>query len=152
MIWPFPDKANRVIRKQSQEKNYSFLLEVQQHALSLLKDGAVVKEVVTNTIEFIKSSKPELEQYFQKSLGSRVRFFPTKRAQGRSIANFFIFFSQTGLEFRDTTCLLNGKNGKLIREGMVLNLQVAFQGLPDPKNKGQTYACLLSLLCVLRGL
>lgn len=39
---------------------------------------------------------------------------------------------------------MSAKNGKQLAEGMVINLQVAFQGLPAPKGKkDETYALQL---------
>lgn len=59
---------------QSQEKNYAFLLELQGHVLSLLKDGAVVKDVCAKAAEYVHRSHPELEDHFVKTLGARVRW------------------------------------------------------------------------------
>ncbi|KAL7416408.1 FACT complex subunit-domain-containing protein [Mrakia frigida] len=105
---------------KSQEKNYTFLVEVQTFALSVLKDGAVVKDVVGKIVAYVRENRPELEEHLQKAMGSR-----------------------TGLEFRDSNFLISGKNAKTLQEGMVINFSTAFQNLVDPKNKEKTYSLLL---------
>lgn len=58
---------------QAQQKNYLFLLDLQEFAVAELKAGAIVKDVYQAILEKVKTDKPELEQYFVKTLGFSVR-------------------------------------------------------------------------------
>lgn len=57
---------------QSQEKNYTHLLELQKYVLGLMKDGAIVKDVCTKAASFVKENRPEAEEYLSKTFGMRV--------------------------------------------------------------------------------
>jgi nucleosome binding factor SPN SPT16 subunit len=61
---------------KQQEKNYAFLVEVQKFMISLLKAGAVVKEVVGQVNDYVRDKKPELADFLVKSFGARVRGRP----------------------------------------------------------------------------
>lgn len=106
---------------KSQEANYTFLLELQQAVLKQMKAGTAIKQVHQAAIDYIKQKKPELEEHFVKTLGFG-----------------------TGIDFRDSSYLINAKNERTLRENMVFNVSLGFQNLPDPKNKGKTYALLLT--------
>lgn len=107
------------------ESNYDILLELQEHiAKNLLKSGAVAKNVYAGAIEFIKSKKPELVDNFTKNAGWL-----------------------TGLEFRDSTLVLNGKNERELINGQVFSLTIGFNNLTNasatnPKLKN--YALLIT--------
>lgn len=107
------------------EANYDFLLLLQQHiASTLLKSGAVAKDVYAKAVEFIKEKKPDLVDSFTKNAGWLM-----------------------GLEFRDSTLVLNSKNERLLLNGQVFSLTIGFSGLTNasasnPKLK--TYALLLT--------
>lgn len=58
---------------QAQEKNYAFLLELQKYALTLVKEGAVVKDVVSKVADYVREKKPELADFLVKPFGARVR-------------------------------------------------------------------------------
>lgn len=106
------------------EQNYEFLLELQDHiAKNLLKNGKMAKEVYAQTVDYIKSKKPELVGNFTKNAGWL-----------------------TGLEFRDSTLVLNEKNERQIRTGQVFSLTIGFSKLNNPNGSSSTksYALLLS--------
>lgn len=124
--------------------------------LTLVKDGAVVKDVVSKVADYVREKKPELADFLVKPFGARVspvlscnslsrsrpltsdRHLTPPRPAGLSSA------SQTGLEFRDSTFLLSAKNGKTFKANEVVNLQLSFAGLPTPKSqKDETYALQL---------
>jgi nucleosome binding factor SPN SPT16 subunit len=57
---------------QAQESNYLYLLSLQQFVIGELKDGAVARDIYIKTVEKITTDKPDLVQYFLKSLGFGV--------------------------------------------------------------------------------
>lgn len=57
---------------QAQESNYLYLLSLQQYVLGELKDGAIARDIYIKTVEKITTDKPDLVQYFIKSLGFGV--------------------------------------------------------------------------------
>lgn len=104
------------------EANYDILLELQEHIVkNLLKDGSVANDVYKGALEFIKSKKPELEAHFTKNAGWL-----------------------TGLEFRDSTLILNGKNERKLVNGQVVSLTIGFNNLSNPDSKSKKYALLLT--------
>lgn len=113
--------------------------------ISLLKHGAIVKEVVGQVNDYVRDKKPELAEYLVKSFGARVRpHVICDRHKAAADTLICPYRPQIGLEFRDASFLISAKNGKQLAEGMVINLQVAFQNLPAPKGKkDETYALQL---------
>lgn len=106
---------------KSQEANYNFLLDLQQFLLKKMKAGVRAKDVYAAALAYVKEKKPELEASFPKTLGHG-----------------------TGIDFRDNAWVIGPKNEKTLKENMVFVLYIGFAGLPDPKNKGKTYALLLA--------
>lgn len=104
------------------EANYDILLELQEHIVkTLLKDGSVANDVYKGALDFIKSKKPELEAHFTKNAGWL-----------------------TGLEFRDSTLILNGKNERKLVNGQVVSLTIGFNNLSSSDSKSKKYALLLT--------
>jgi len=106
-----------------QEKYYNFLVSLQKKVFEMIKDGAVIKDIYNNAIGQVRAKHPELEQYFVKNLGSGI-----------------------GIEFRDSTTLINPKNTRTLKAGMALNVSVGFQNLENPKaksSKDSKYSLLL---------
>ena len=106
------------------DKNYDFLIAVQKKVISLLKPGITGSKIYTETLEFIKSERPELEKHFTKNVGWII-----------------------GLEFRDNTFLLNPKNERELPDNSTFDLTIGFQNLAneaskDPKTKN--YSLLLT--------
>lgn len=58
---------------QAQENNYLFVVELQKFLLEELHDGAVVRDVYAKGLDKIKSDRPDLEPYFNKTFGFGVR-------------------------------------------------------------------------------
>lgn len=101
------------------EANYDILLELQDHiAKTLLKDGAKAKDVYAGAVAFVEGKKPELADKLTKNAGWL-----------------------TGLEFRDSTFVLNAKSERLLVNGQVISLTIGFSNL-TAKNK--SYALLLT--------
>lgn len=107
------------------ESAYDFLLELQDHiSKTLLKDGAIASEVYAGALAFITSKKPELADNFTKNAGWL-----------------------TGLEFRDSTLVLNNKNDRKLINGQIISLTIGFNNLTNSaaRNSGlKNYALLLT--------
>lgn len=63
------------LSSQAQEKNYLYLLDLQKFTLAELKDGAVAKDVYAAVLNKIETDRPDLAQYFVKTLGFGVNEF-----------------------------------------------------------------------------
>lgn len=98
--------------------NYDFLLELQKEIVTnQLKVGRVVKDVYNSVVEFVQKVRPDLASNLTKNIGSII-----------------------GLEFRDSTFILNTKNEtRTIRAGDCFNITFGFNNLKDSKT-GQSYA------------
>lgn len=107
------------------EANYDILLQLQEHiAKNLLKDGTVAHDVYDQAVSFVKSKKPELVEHFTKNAGWL-----------------------TGLEFRDSTLVLNSKNDRKLVNGQVVSLTIGFNNLTNASAtdaKLKKYALLLT--------
>ncbi|KAI9473599.1 MAG: FACT complex subunit-domain-containing protein [Benjaminiella poitrasii] len=108
---------------KTQEKNYEFLLEVQERVLNSIREGVKIREIYQKAIALVKSKRPDLEKNFTKNVGFGM-----------------------GIEFREANYVLNGKNARELKNGMILNVQVGFSDLENPKAtdaRGQTYALMV---------
>jgi len=106
------------------EKNYDFLLQVEKKVLQTLKPGMTGSQVYNEVLGFIKKERPDLESNFTKNVGWAI-----------------------GLEFRDSSFILNAKNERIIHDKSTFDISVGFSNLAnsaskDPKAK--TYALFLS--------
>ncbi|ODQ63257.1 SPT16-domain-containing protein [Nadsonia fulvescens var. elongata DSM 6958] len=105
---------------KDQEANYMFLVQLQQHLLDTLREGLKVQDLYAAAIQYIKQHKPALVNHFLKNIGWGI-----------------------GIDFKDSTMLLNAKNSRTFQPGMTLNLSVGFADLPNSNNKS-TYSLLLT--------
>lgn len=107
------------------EANYNLLLDLQAHiAKNLLKDGVVAKDVYDGAIDFIKSKNSQLVDHFTKNAGWL-----------------------TGIEFRDSTFLLNSKNERPLVNGQIVSLTIGFNNLTNSASsnpKLKNYALLIT--------
>ncbi|EAU88389.2 FACT complex subunit SPT16 [Coprinopsis cinerea okayama7 len=101
-----------------QESQYNLLLSLQTELLSFIKDGVQAKEVYAHAVNYVRERKPELEKNFVKTVGFGI-----------------------GMEFRDATYVLSGKNSRVIKKDMTFNLGLGFSDLTEPN--GQKYALQL---------
>ena len=107
----------------TQEKYYNFLVSLQRKVFDQIKDGAIVKDIYNSTLGQIRAKHPELESHFVKNLGAGI-----------------------GIEFRDTTTLINNKNTRTLKAGMTLNVSIGFQNLDNPNVKNPKEAKFSLLL------
>lgn len=106
-----------------QEQNYSFTLALQKKVLESITDGVKAKDVYQTALDFIQAKNPSLASYFLKNVGWGI-----------------------GIEFRDTSLLLNAKNVHTLKSGMSLCVSLGFQNVPNPESKekeNKTYSILL---------
>lgn len=92
------------------ERNYEFLVKLQEYILSELKDGIISKNLYSRALEFIDKERPDLKNHFIKNIGSLI-----------------------GIDFRDSQSVLNVKNERVIHESSAVNLVLGFQNLKDEK-------------------
>ncbi|KAK3325821.1 transcription elongation complex subunit [Apodospora peruviana] len=109
---------------KSQESNYKFLLAVHNLVVNEIRDGAVIKDVYQKAYNLVKSKKPELEKHFVKNVGFGI-----------------------GLETKDPTLILNGKNNRTLKDGMTLCITTGFSNIenPSPSDKNsKVYSLVLT--------
>ncbi|KAK4984929.1 FACT complex subunit spt16 [Elasticomyces elasticus] len=109
---------------KSQESTYKLLLAVHDLVLKEIRDGVQAKDVYGKALNLIKSKKPELEKHFLKNVGYGI-----------------------GIEARDNTLLLSGKNTRTLRDGMTLCVMTGFSDIENPNpqdKKSGTYSLLLA--------
>lgn len=108
---------------KTQEKNYEFLLELQGKVMETIRDGAKVRDIYQHAVDYVKAKRPDLEKHLTKTLGFGM-----------------------GIEFRETNYVLNAKNVRELKNGMVLNLSIGFADLENPKptdKRSKNYSLLL---------
>ncbi|KAG0688947.1 FACT complex subunit spt16 [Pichia californica] len=102
------------------EKNYEFLVSLQEYIFTILKDGIKFNEIYNKAIQFIEKNNPALKDLFVKNIGSLI-----------------------GIDFRDSSAIINSRNeNRILKENSVVNLVLGFNNIIDPE-KGN-YALLLS--------
>jgi nucleosome binding factor SPN SPT16 subunit len=82
-------------------------------------EGAVAKDVYTHALDYVRRKHPDLEKHFPKNIGFAM-----------------------GLEFRDSSYVLNAKNTRQLRANMVFNLALGLEGMDE--GKGRKYSLLLA--------
>ncbi|KAJ3218860.1 FACT complex subunit spt16 [Dinochytrium kinnereticum] len=110
--------------KEGKETNYKFLLELQAHLMSSIKDGILCSELYQIALDYVSKSRPELKDNFVKNIGFGI-----------------------GIEFKESAYSLSSKSSRSLKPGMVLNLVVGFSNLENPDAKdarSKIYSLLLS--------
>ncbi|KAM0718079.1 hypothetical protein Q7P37_006411 [Cladosporium fusiforme] len=110
---------------KSQESTYKLLLNVHEAVIKELKDGAPAKNAYLKAISVIKAKKPELVEKFVKNVGGGI-----------------------GIEARDPSMILNGKNSRVLKDGMTLTVTTGFSDVENPqpqdKKRDAKYSMMLS--------
>ena len=109
---------------KSQESNYKLLLTIHDAILKDIREGVVVKDLYNKALGIIRSKKPDLEKHFLKNIGAGI-----------------------GIETRDNTLLLNGKNARTLKDGMTLCITTGFSDIQNPEpqdKKSGVYSLLVS--------
>ena len=109
---------------KTQESNYKLLHQVHNLVLREIRDGVTVKDVYQKAISYIKAKKPDLEKHFLKNVGYGI-----------------------GIESKDPTLVLNGKNSRSLKDGMTLCITTGFSDIdnPAPQDKlSKTYSLVIT--------
>jgi nucleosome binding factor SPN SPT16 subunit len=109
---------------KSQVANYKVLVAAHEAVLSEIKEGVLVKDIYNKALGVVKSKKPELEKHFAKSVGAGI-----------------------GIELKDTSFLLNGKNHRPLKDGMTLSVTTSLTDLHSEKSQdggGKNYSLVLT--------
>ncbi|MCL7024190.1 hypothetical protein MKW94_007488 [Papaver nudicaule] len=105
-----------------QSKAYGVLLKAHEAAIGALKAGSMVSAPYEAALAVIKKDGPELVPNLAKTAGAGI-----------------------GLEFRESGLILNAKNDRILKTGMVFNVSLGFQNLQAQTNNPKTekYSLLL---------
>ena len=109
---------------KTQESNYKLLCMVHNSIIKDIRDGMQAKDVYNKALGIIKAKKPEMEKHFLKNVGWGV-----------------------GLEQKDPTLVLNGKNSRTLKDGMTLIINTGLQDIenPNPQDKNsKVYSLVLT--------
>ena len=109
---------------KSQESNYKLLLTVHNAVIKKAQEDVIVKDLYNEALGIIRAKKPDLEKHFLKNVGGGI-----------------------GIETRDATLVLNGKNTRPLKDGMTLCITTGFSDIPNPEpqdKKSNTYSLLVS--------
>ncbi|KAL5022386.1 hypothetical protein ScPMuIL_001541 [Solemya velum] len=105
------------------QKNYEFLLSVEDQILKILQSGTRLSEVYDRTLAFVKKEKADMADKMTKNIGFAM-----------------------GIEFREGSLLIGPKTNARARKGMVFNVNVGFSDLfnGEAENKrGRDYALFI---------
>ncbi|GAB1602097.1 FACT complex subunit SPT16-like [Argonauta hians] len=93
---------------ESLQKDYEFLLKLEEEIIEKLKHGTRVDTIYNDILDTVKKERPELASKLTRNLG-------------------FV----TGIEFREGSMLITSKTGITAKKGMVFNISVGFSDLPN---------------------
>ncbi|VAH41306.1 unnamed protein product [Triticum turgidum subsp. durum] len=99
----------------AQSKAYETLLKAQEAALAACKPGNQMSAVFKAAVAVFEKNAPELLPHLTKSAGTGI-----------------------GLEFRESGLNLNGKNDRLIKEGMIFNVNLGLSNMQAETNNEKT--------------
>jgi nucleosome binding factor SPN SPT16 subunit len=108
---------------KEQEAAYKLLLAIHDLVIKSIKDGVVAKDVYNKALAHLKSKKPDWEKHFPKNVGYGI-----------------------GVENKDSSLLLSGKNIRVLRDGMTLVVQTGLHDLENTKpqdKKSKSYSLVL---------
>lgn len=109
---------------KSQEKYYSFLLDLQWRVVTDMRDGAVCKDIYNKALQHIKTKYPELEKHFLKNIGVGI-----------------------GIEARDSNLAITPKSNRVLKAGMTFCITLGFNDLENPKpqdSKSKIYSLVIA--------
>ncbi|WEJ94943.1 FACT complex subunit spt16 [Yamadazyma tenuis] len=103
------------------DTNFEFLLKLQNALVSdIIKVGKSSSEIYHEAIKFIETERPDLVSHFTKNCGWLM-----------------------GIEFRDSSFLLNAKSNRKIQKNQIFSLAIGFNDLTNETTK-HPYALLLN--------
>jgi nucleosome binding factor SPN SPT16 subunit len=107
---------------KSQVANYKLLLAAHEAVLSEIKDGALV--IYNKALGVVRSKKPDIEKNFAKTVGAGI-----------------------GIELKDSSFVLSGKNTRTLKDGMTLSVTTSFSDIINDKSqdsRSKNYSLLLT--------
>lgn len=107
----------------SMQKNYDFLVLVEEEIIKALVAGAKLSDVYESVLSFVKKERPELVDKLTKSFGFAM-----------------------GIEFRESSMTIAPKTSLVAKKGSVFNVNVGFSGLTNKEasdKEGKTYALFI---------
>lgn len=112
----------------TQSKAYEVLLKAQEAAIAALKPGNKMNAVYQAALAVVERDAPELVSNLTKTAGTGI-----------------------GLEFRESGLMLNAKNDKVLKAGMVFNVSLGFQNLQADTStpKSRNFSLLLADTVIL---
>ncbi|CAH6722224.1 FACT complex subunit Spt16p [[Candida] jaroonii] len=103
------------------EDNYDFLIKLQNHLIDeVLVDGKIAKDVYEEATKFITKENPSILDNFTRNCGWLM-----------------------GIEFRDSTLILNSKNERKLANGQIFSLTIGFSDLIN-KSNNKKYSLMLT--------
>ncbi|CAM9487349.1 unnamed protein product, partial [Laminaria digitata] len=117
------------------QSTYRTLLSLYHKCLENLRPGEPVKDVVAKAHRYLRDKSPDLERYITKTLGFSL-----------------------GLDYREASMVISGKNATKLKDGMVFNLSVGLQDVPlgvdERKGSGaasmETFSMIIADTVVVR--
>ncbi|MCJ1350719.1 MAG: FACT complex subunit spt16 [Icmadophila ericetorum] len=109
---------------KSQESVYKLLLNIHETVIKEAQEGIALKDLYNKALAIVRTKKPDMEKHFLKNIGGGI-----------------------GIETRDATLLINGKNNRILKDGMTLCITTGFSDIPNPDpqdKKSNVYSLLLS--------
>lgn len=106
-----------------QSKAYKVLLKAHEAAIAALKPGKKAVDAYLAAVSVVENEGAEFAPHLTKSAGTGI-----------------------GLEFRESSLSLNGKNDRILKTGMIFNVSLGFQNLLKETNnpKVQNFSLLLA--------
>ncbi|BFZ55603.1 FACT complex subunit spt16 [Savitreella phatthalungensis] len=113
-----------LIDPTNQQKTvYNTLVGLQRMLIEKLKPGAIIKDVYDQVIDKCKADSPSLAGLLTRNFGCGI-----------------------GIDFRDTSLAINGRNATKLEAGMVLNVAIGFhkvENAPKSSRKPETFSMQL---------
>lgn len=105
------------------QKNYTFVLDLEEELLKLLVPGKKLSEVYESGIAYVKKERPDLVDNLVKTFGFAM-----------------------GIEFRESSLMIGPKCNAIVKKNMFFNVYVGLSGLSNKEandKESKTYALFL---------
>uniref|UniRef100_UPI00358EF832 FACT complex subunit SPT16-like isoform X2 n=1 Tax=Myxine glutinosa TaxID=7769 RepID=UPI00358EF832 len=105
------------------QENYTFLLSVHEELLQMLTPGKKLCDIHQATMSFVTKTRGDLMDLFSKNLGFAM-----------------------GIEFRESSLIINSKNQNVVKKNMVFNLNIGLSNVPNKasqSNQDKAYSIFI---------
>jgi len=109
---------------EKQRRYYDFLVSLEEHVIENLTDGTALSQVYSKGVEFVNENEPALLDKMTKNFGFG-----------------------TGIEFRESSFLIQAKSDVKAKAGMIFNIAIGFSDLKNPEAsdaEGKVYALFIA--------